>query len=77
MRNSVTGGILSALFVLLTTSSGHAQNERLSFGKSVSLDKAIFSTKEKEQPLIWINVNTDRDTWHVEKDILVCSGKPI
>lgn len=77
MRNLVTGGILPALFVLLTTSSGHAQNERLSFGKSVSLDKAIFSTKEKEQPLIWINVNTDRDTWHVEKDILVCSGKPI
>ncbi len=25
----------------------------------------------------WVNVNTDKDTWHVENGMIVCSGKPI
>jgi hypothetical protein len=54
-----------------------AQQTKLNFGKSVSLEKAIFKTKEKQTPLSWVNVNTDPDTWHVQKDILVCSGRPI
>lgn len=65
------------IVTFVTISFCTAQERMISFGKSSSLDKALFKTKEKELPLKWINVNTDPDTWHVEKDILVCSGKPI
>jgi hypothetical protein len=69
---------LMLLFVTFVTISFAAAQEKLiSFGKSSSLDKALFKTKEKELPLLWKNVNTDPDTWHVEKDLLICTGKPI
>ncbi len=54
-----------------------AQGTKIVFGKSVSLQKITSETKEKDKSLAWINVNTDPDTWHVQKDILVCSGHPI
>ena len=55
----------------------YAQEININFGKSVPLQKVILKTREKDRPLIWINVNTAPDTWHVEKNILVCSGHPI
>lgn len=67
--------LLFVTFVTFSLASG--QEKMISFGKSSSLDRAIFKTKEKEQPLLWKNVNTDPDTWHVEKDLLICTGKPI
>jgi len=33
--------------------------------------------KEKDLSLKWINVNTAPDTWHIDKDLLICSGHPI
>ena len=54
-----------------------AQKPDIVFGTSSSLQKAVLNTREKDLPLNWINVNTSPDTWHVEKDLLVCSGQPI
>ena len=54
-----------------------AQDADIVFGKSLSLQKVVAQTREKESHLRWINVNTAPDTWHVQKDILVCSGQPI
>jgi hypothetical protein len=54
-----------------------AQEAKISFGKSETLSKALSMSRDKDLPLLWKNVNTSPDTWHVEKDILVCSGKPI
>lgn len=54
-----------------------AQDAKIVFGKAVSLEKAISLTKEKANPLSWVNVNTAPDTWQRQKDILVCSGRPI
>lgn len=69
---------LLLLFVtFVTISFASAQDALISFGKSSSLDRALFKTKEKELPLLWKNVNTAPDTWHVEKDLLICTGKPI
>ncbi|MBI5008944.1 MAG: DUF1080 domain-containing protein [Bacteroidia bacterium] len=69
---------LLLLFVTFVTFSfASAQEALISFGKSSSLDRALFKTKEKELPLLWKNVNTAPDTWHVEKDLLICTGKPI
>lgn len=57
--------------------AGKPAAEDIIFGKSVSLQKYISGSKQKDKPLRWINVNTDPDTWHLEKDLLVCSGNPI
>jgi hypothetical protein len=54
-----------------------AQEVKISFGKSSLLENVITNVKTKEIPLLWMNVNTSTDTWHVEKDILICSGQPI
>ena len=54
-----------------------AQKVSISFGTSETLSCALSLAKEKDLPLLWKNVNTDPDTWHVEKDLLICTGKPI
>jgi hypothetical protein len=54
-----------------------AQKVNISFGTSETLSGALSLAKEKDLPLLWKNVNTDPDTWHVEKDLLICTGKPI
>jgi hypothetical protein len=54
-----------------------AQEIKISFGNSISLNNVITKAKGKIMPLVWMNVNTAADTWHVEKNILVCSGQPI
>jgi hypothetical protein len=54
-----------------------AQEAKISFGKSETLYKAFSMANEKELPLLWMNVNTSPETWHIEKDILVCSGLPV
>ncbi len=54
-----------------------AQDSMISFGKYETLYKAFSLTKDKELPLLWKNVNTSPDTWHVDKNILICSGHPI
>ena len=43
--------------------------------KAVSFQEIV--SKSKDVPLKWVNVNTAKDTWSVQKDILVCSGQPI
>ena len=63
--------------ILLTMNQSFAQEKKVSFGKLTGYEKLISGTKAKGQPLSWINVNTDPDTWHLEKGILVCSGHPI
>ena len=69
--------LMLTIVTFVTISFASAQEAMISFGKSSSLDRALSKTKEKELPLLWKNVNTDPDTWHVEKDLLICTGKPI
>ncbi len=72
-----TDRIYIVIVLLGLTSVMVAQETGISFGKSFSVYKSMSLTSEKEIPIKWINVNTAPDTWHVEKDILVCSGQPI
>jgi hypothetical protein len=69
--------IIFLIVIFVTNTIVTAQEKMISFGKSETLYKALSITKEKELPLMWKNVNTSPETWHVEKDILVCSGLPI
>lgn len=79
MRNFI---ILIAALLLVSIAASLTRNSLtretpLSFGKSETLSKVLTINKEKEQPLLWINVNTASDTWQIRKNILVCSGRPI
>jgi hypothetical protein len=54
-----------------------AQTPVIKFGKAVSYQKILSKSKGKDIPLLWVNVNTAPDTWALQKDLLICSGKPI
>ena len=47
----------------------------IEFGTETTLSKP--GAKSKESPVKWVGVNTDADTWKRNKDLLICSGKPI
>jgi hypothetical protein len=69
-------GVILSL-VAGTSSYGQDQPTVIKFGRGVSYLKPLAGAREKEKPLVWINVNTDPDTWTLQKNILVCKGKPI
>lgn len=77
MKTLRKSGMLIMVFFICFRIASFSQNEKIIFGKSVSFYKSAGLTKEKEQKLVWVNVNTAPDTWRAEKDILFCTGLPI
>jgi hypothetical protein len=79
MRNFIL--LLAGLFLISIiaglSSRSLSHKTFITFGKSEALGRALAIYKDKEQPLLWKNVNTDPDTWHIRNNILVCSGHPI
>ena len=66
------------LFLVLLLNSNcvlHAQS--IVFGSELELSDVKPGSKNKENPLHWINVNTNPDTWKKNKDLLICTGRPI
>ncbi len=55
----------------------YAQKPLIKFGQSVSSQNVFSKSKEKDKEILWVNVNTEPETWTLQKDILVCSGHPI
>ncbi len=55
----------------------YAQEALFRFGKEMSFDNITSGKKTKGKPVQWIQVNTEDDTWKLNKDILICSGHPI
>lgn len=53
------------------------QKADIIFGTEISLNALVSKTDSDKQSINWINVNTDEDTWHKEKDQLICKGLPI
>ncbi len=63
--------------LLLNNSNLLAQDNTLfNFGQEVQWEDWILNKKNTEK-IHWINVNTDPDTWRMEKGNLICKGKPI
>ena len=54
-----------------------AQSNAIVFGSEVQLSQVRPGSKNEANPVNWINVNTDPDTWKKNRDLLICSGKPI
>lgn len=65
------------LFLLSTVHFLYAQPATLSFGLEVKLNELKTGVKNKGNAINWFNVNTDEGTWRKEKDLLICTGKPI
>lgn len=62
---------MAFLSLLANTSTLFAQTKPIQFGEERSLEHG------KKKAISWINVNTEPETWRKEKDLLICSGKPI
>ncbi|RKO73091.1 DUF1080 domain-containing protein [Sphingobacterium puteale] len=63
--------------LLLNNSSLIAQTKTLfDFGQEIHWEDWI-ANKKNSKTIHWINVNTDRDTWLIKKNLLICKGKPI
>jgi len=54
-----------------------AQEPLFKFGEEIGLEKVIANKKIKEEPIQWIQVNTENDTWKVNGKELICTGQPI
>ena len=65
------------IFFSCQTSTLFAQEVLFKFGRELEFDKITSGKKSKGKPVQWIQVNTDSDTWKLNKNILVCSGHPI
>ncbi|HKI90613.1 MAG TPA: DUF1080 domain-containing protein [Draconibacterium sp.] len=65
------------LFIVLTSVTLSAQELLFNFGETVGFDKINFSKKLKGKTIPWIQVNTEKDTWKMDGNELICSGHPI
>lgn len=54
----------------------HAQKIQVEFGTETSADQ-FFAGKKQATAIRWINVNTEKDTWTMNRNELRCSGHPI
>ena len=69
--------VVSLLILLEPNYFSYAQSNAIVFGSEVQLSQVRPGSKNEANPVNWINVNTDPDTWKKNKDLLICSGKPI
>lgn len=64
--------------LLLGSQISYSQETLFEFGTSTSMDAVLSKSKEKENKLKWVNVNTTKETWKVMKDgTLSNTGLPI
>ena len=70
--------IISNLLAFLFAIKGLSAQEFVCvFGQEFQYDKVLAGNNPKGEEVNWFQVNTDEDTWRVDDNVLVCSGKPI
>lgn len=55
----------------------YSQETDIVFGTEIPIDTLVSNSKTVGEPINWVNVNTDSDTWHNVDDLLICKGLPI
>jgi hypothetical protein len=58
--------LCSLLFIIVVCLPGYSQRVQVEFGTETD-SESYFGGKEKQAPIRWINVNTNKDTWSLEK----------
>jgi hypothetical protein len=56
---------------------GFAQEKTVQFGEEVAYNDLLAGKARQGEPIQWINVNTEPDTWRREGELLICRGLPI
>ena len=69
--------VVTSLLLFKPYSFLYAQSKPIVFGTELNIHEVTSGSKNKGNSINWINVNTDPDTWKRNKDLLICSGKPI
>lgn len=69
--------IIPILLVFLISGKINAQQPLFSFGKEMRYQQIIPEKKVKGDRVQWFQVNTEKDTWEVNGDELICSGLPV
>ncbi|QGY45050.1 DUF1080 domain-containing protein [Maribellus comscasis] len=67
--------IISAF--LLESGVLKAQVQVATFGKNINYEDVLSAKLKKAEPVKWVQVNTNADTWKVDGKILKCTGLPI
>jgi hypothetical protein len=67
---------ITVLFLFVLSVTINCQEKPLQFGEEIKIEDLV-SGKNKGEIINWINVNTEKDTWRNENDLLVCKGLPI
>ena len=62
---------------LLNTTKGNSQELVVVFGKTIHMNSILSKKLKDAKPAKWYQVNTEKDTWKVKKDILKNTGLPI
>lgn len=69
--------MVQIIVLVFVAGMANAQSPLFSFGAEMELGTIIPGKKVKGEPIQWIQVNTEDDTWKVKGDELVCRGLPI
>jgi len=69
--------LVQIIFFVLVAGDLNAQKPLFEFGEEVGFEKITSGQKIKGQPVQWIQVNTEDDTWTVKGKELICTGLPI
>lgn len=78
MNSSLKKGLMFLSILLIVSQISYSQEMMFEFGTSTSMDAVLSKSKEKENKLKWLNVNTTKETWKVMKDgTLSNTGLPI
>ena len=66
-----------SLFLILIAGIMVAQEPLFKFGDEVALEKISSGKKVKGESIQWIQVNTEKESWEIKGEELICSGHPI
>ena len=70
-------GIVPIIVFIFIAGMGYAQKPLFRFGEEIPFVKITSGQKAKNEPVEWVQVNTEDSTWKVNGKELVCSGHPI
>jgi len=70
---------ITCTFILVTLFAGFAvaQQPVCTMGEETVLQKVMSGEKIKADPIQWFQVNTNKDTWKMKGNELICSGDPV
>lgn len=78
MNNSLKSRLLFLGILLVSSRLSIAQETLFEFGTVKRMESILSKSKEKDKSLKWVNVNTTKETWSVQKNgILISTGLPI